>query len=336
MEFPATGFPPLNYGYIHVHACVYVLTAENTVSTGAYRSVVCLTCAGAAGNVAHVVWCWLIQSGLLTWSWDARSYAINFHSHSHLGFSHATTTTPLSHPNSFRRSFALQHRYRHRFFVLLRPSTALPTYLSRSFSLNLPFASSPILLRGEPASKPAVQSVDLSRDVGRTNLKSLPTQLLAETGGCLKKSDHGSLSESIHHLHSLYEKQLHSKLRYEEVERAVQADNVPVFRRFLECGLDINMEMSTGRPPLDFAMCESNRDHHEVLKVRLRQRGLHTDGFTLYTTEGLMDANIQYGMSTRVRRAGVSVEVVEDEQEAFPLLASDTWLGGVYYEEDRW
>jgi hypothetical protein len=89
-------------------------------------------------------------------------------------------------------------------------------------------------VRAEPASKPAVQSVDLSRDGGRTNLKSLPTQLLAETGGCLKKSDNRSLSETIHHLHSLYEKQLHSKLRYDEVERVVQSDNLPAFRHFLE------------------------------------------------------------------------------------------------------
>jgi hypothetical protein len=178
--------------------------------------------------------------------------------------------------------------------------------------------------------------MDQSSNGRRTEFMSLPNEILGEIGGLLRKSDLRSLSETNHHLHSLYEKQLHSKLRYEEVERAVQADNLPAFRRFLAHGLDINMEMSTGRPLLDFAMCESNQDHHEVLKVLLRQRGLHTDGFTLYTTEGLMHANIQYGMFTRVMRAGVSLEVLEDDQEAFPLLASDTWLGGLYYEEDQW
>jgi hypothetical protein len=77
-----------------------------------------------------------------------------------------------------------------------------------------------------------------------------------------------------------------------------------------------------------FRHVESNQDHDEVLKVLLRQRGLHTDGFTLYTTEWLIDANIQDGMFTRAIRAGVSLEGVDDDQEAFPLLARDRWLGG--------
>jgi hypothetical protein len=166
-------------------------------------------------------------------------------------------------------------------------------------------------------------------------LERLPVELTQEIGKYLDRKDLRSMAETNRLFQGVFEKQLHSRPTVEQVQRVVETDNVHAFRRFLAHGLDPNMEMDSMLPLLDYVMFCAEGGRQEILKVLLRHRRTSTWGFTLWTSPRLIKADRTFGTLERIRRSGMTVEVVDDE-ELFPLSATDTWIGALYYEGDRW
>jgi hypothetical protein len=163
-------------------------------------------------------------------------------------------------------------------------------------------------------------------------LMTMPNEIHLEIVKYLDTPAIMNLAASNRHLQQLHENRLYQKPSMEQLLRVVAADNVKAFRRFLANGLDRNLEMANTMPLLDSVMFSSTKENHQILKTLLQDRRTDTSGFQLFTTPTLMKQAPNDSVIPLFWAAHLEIVEVDDEED-FPLISTDTWLGALYNEE---